>query len=41
MSNLLPHHYFDLDAETIFDICDNYLDELLSTTIDMINKVKF
>ena len=38
--DILSHHYFDLDAETIFDICDNYLDELLNTTESMINKLK-
>ncbi len=27
--DVLSHHYFDLDAETIFNICDNYLSELL------------
>ncbi|SFV68055.1 protein of unknown function DUF86 [hydrothermal vent metagenome] len=27
--DILSHHYFDLDAETIFSICDNYLNELL------------
>jgi len=38
--DILSHHYFDLDAETIFDICDNYLDELLNTTKEMIDTVK-
>ena len=38
--DILSHHYFDLDAETIFDICDNYLDELLSATTNMTTKVK-
>ena len=38
--DILSHHYFDLDAETIFDICDNYLDELLGATTNMTTKVK-
>jgi len=37
--DILSHHYFDLDAETIFDICENNLDELLSVTESMIEKV--
>ena len=41
--DILSHHYFDLDAETIFDICENDLEALLSTTIkikDDINNTK-
>ena len=38
--DILSHHYFDLDAETIFDICDNNLDELLSATESMIIKLR-
>ncbi len=30
--DILSHHYFDLDAETIFNICENYLDDLLEVT---------
>ena len=30
--DILSHHYFDLDAEVIFGICDEYLDELLRVT---------
>jgi len=35
--DILSHHYFDLDAETIFDICENKLEELLRTTKNIIN----
>ncbi len=28
--DFISHHYVDLDAETIFDICQNELDELKS-----------
>lgn len=27
--DFISHHYFDLDAEVIFDICQNHIDELL------------
>jgi len=37
--DILSHHYFDLDAETIFDICENSLDELLSTTIQIMDDI--
>lgn len=30
--DILSHHYFDLDAETIFNICENYLSDLLDVT---------
>ena len=38
--DILSHHYFDLDAETIFVICDSYLEELLMATNKMIVDVK-
>ena len=38
--DILSHHYFDLDAETIFDICENSLEELLSTTVQISNDIK-
>ncbi|MCF6309438.1 MAG: DUF86 domain-containing protein [Sulfurimonas sp.] len=34
--DILSHHYFDLDAEIIFNICENNLAELLSTTVNII-----
>jgi uncharacterized protein with HEPN domain len=34
--DILSHHYFQLDAETIFQICDEHLDELLTVTKKMI-----
>jgi len=37
---ILSHHYFDLDAETIFAICDNHIDELLTATNNMITDIK-
>ncbi len=38
--DILSHHYFDMDAETIFEICDNRLGELLETTKEMIVYIK-
>ncbi|HGZ70766.1 MAG TPA: DUF86 domain-containing protein [Campylobacterales bacterium] len=38
--DILSHHYFDLDAETIYMICNNHLEELLNTTKKMIIDVK-
>ena len=37
--DILSHHYFDLDAETIFDICENDLDDLLESTNKMIDRL--
>ena len=38
--DVLSHHYFDLDAETIFDICENRLEELLGTTIQIVEDLE-
>lgn len=38
--DILSHHYFDLDAETIFAICKNHIDELLTTTTKIIQDIK-
>jgi uncharacterized protein with HEPN domain len=38
--DILSHHYFDLDAETIYEICANEIDQLLSTTIAILDEVK-
>jgi uncharacterized protein with HEPN domain len=38
--DILSHHYFDLDAETIFMICNSYLEELAVATNDMIVNIK-
>jgi uncharacterized protein with HEPN domain len=37
--DILSHHYFQLDAETIFEICDDYLEELLTVTKRMIEDI--
>jgi uncharacterized protein with HEPN domain len=38
--DVLSHHYFDLDAETIFMICDKHLEALVTVTTQMITTVK-
>lgn len=38
--DILSHHYFDLDAEVIFNICKTGLNKLLQTTIKIINDIK-
>ena len=37
--DILSHHYFDLDAETIFYICQNDLEPLLQTTTKIIQDI--
>lgn len=37
---ILSHHYFDLDAEVIFDICKEDVKKLLETTIQIIKDIK-
>ncbi len=32
----LSHHYFDIDSEIIFDICDTKLEQLLKITNEML-----
>ena len=31
--DILSHHYFDMDAEVIYNVCDEYLNDLLETTV--------
>ena len=38
--DILSHHYFDLDASTIFDICNENIDELLETIRTMLENLK-
>jgi len=38
--DILSHHYFDIDAETIFVICDNHLEELLDTVKEIIKDLE-
>ena len=36
--DVLSHHYFDLDAEVIYYVCKDYLDDLLAVVWEMISK---
>ena len=38
--DILSHHYFDLDAEIIFGICDEHIEDLLCVTKEIIAKKK-
>ena len=38
--DILSHHYFQIDAETIFDICDHHLVELLGVVENMILEIE-
>ena len=37
--DILSHHYFDLDAETIFEICQNDIQKLLDKTVKIIEDI--
>ena len=37
--DILSHHYFDLDAEVIFNICQNYIDDLIKTVQIMLKEL--
>ena len=36
----LSHHYFDIDSEVIFDICDTKLEDLSNVTAKILDDVK-
>ncbi len=38
--DILSHHYFELNSETIFDICEDDLENLLNTTKQIISDIK-
>lgn len=33
LRDIISHHYFDVDAEVIYDVCENHLD-MLRTTVE-------
>ncbi len=37
MRDIITHHYFDLDAEVVFDVCRNHLADLENTISAIIN----
>ncbi len=36
MRDIISHHYFDVDAEVIYDVCENHVDNLAETLKAMI-----
>ena len=36
MRDIITHHYFDIDAETVFTVCDDHIPELEK----VINRIK-
>jgi len=40
LRDIISHHYFDIDAETIFMVCRQYLEPLKQTVIRMIDDLE-
>lgn len=41
MRDILTHHYFDLDAEIVFDVCENHIEETAKVVGKMIEDLNF
>jgi len=41
MRDIISHHYFDVDADVIFDVCENHIGKLGETIKAMINDQRF
>jgi uncharacterized protein with HEPN domain len=39
MRDIISHHYFDVDAEVIFDVCQNHIDDLAKTLNQIIKDI--
>ena len=39
MRDIISHHYFDVDAEAIFDVCENHIDKLGNAIKKIMNEV--
>lgn len=39
MRDIISHHYFDIDAEVIFDVCKNHIDNLAETINQIIKDI--
>jgi uncharacterized protein with HEPN domain len=39
MRDIISHHYFDLDAEAIFQVCKNHIAPLLDTLEGMLKEI--
>lgn len=40
MRDIISHHYFEVDAEVIFDVCKNKIDTLHSVVRKMLDKIE-
>ena len=40
MRDIISHHYFDLDAEIIYDVCENEIPKLKATIEKILNDLK-
>ncbi|TKJ37955.1 antitoxin [candidate division LCP-89 bacterium B3_LCP] len=40
MRDILTHHYFDLDAEVVYSVCDTHIEELAQTIQRMITDLE-
>lgn len=39
LRDVISHHYFDLNAEAIFDVCENHIDRLAQTIEEIIKDI--
>jgi len=39
MRDIISHHYFDVDAEAIFDVCENHIASLRNTIEKILNEI--
>lgn len=40
MRDIIGHHYFEIDADVIFDVCQNKLAALRDTVIRMLSDIE-
>jgi uncharacterized protein with HEPN domain len=40
MRDIISHHYFDVDADLIYDVCENHVGKLGATIQKMINDLR-
>lgn len=39
MRDIISHHYFDVDAEVIYDVCENHVDGLVAAIEKMLGEM--
>ncbi len=40
MRDVLSHHYFDLDAEVVYTVCDTHIDQLVQVVQQMLTDIE-